>query len=165
MNMLLAYGLFCLGVITGVSLIIIGLSKPGDNFLIDLVIRIYRKYFPIFSLALIVILATSAAAWAGENSATGMYWRVTGVENTRSPEGRLIGRKLRYSRNLDSKDDMYVVSSIFEPEWDVIKQVELYNWLWTGITKDGKIEVVFDCVPSAGVELGRKDLKQPKKGE
>jgi hypothetical protein len=62
----LVYGFFCICVLTGVSLIIIGLSKPGDNFLINLAYRIYRKYFPTTALVLIVVLTIPVAAWAGE---------------------------------------------------------------------------------------------------
>jgi hypothetical protein len=50
---------------------------------------------------------------------------------------------------------MNIESSYHEPEWNVIKKVELHDWLWTGVTKNGKIEVVFDCAPSASVELGQ----------
>ena len=60
------FAFFCVCVLIGVSLIIIGLSNPGDNFLIDLAIRIQKKLFPIIVLSLVAMLAFSAAAWAGE---------------------------------------------------------------------------------------------------
>jgi hypothetical protein len=59
----------------------------------------------IIILAVLVVLAVPGVAMAGDNSATGIYWRVTGIWNSHSPEGHLIGRKLRYSRNLNPKDD------------------------------------------------------------
>lgn len=64
----LVYGFFCVCVLTGVALIIIGLSKPGENSLTRFAERLHKKYFPILVMVIALLMTVSAAAWAGERS-------------------------------------------------------------------------------------------------
>lgn len=110
-----------------------------------------KKFFAAMVMLAVLI---PAAAGAGKCSVSSTYWRVTDIFETHTAEGVLIGRELKFSRNINPKDDIYVEFFPDDPEWPEVKKIEVQDWLWLNTGPGKKVEVLFGHHPPAQMELG-----------
>ena len=103
------------------------------------------------ALAMLATMAMASAAWAGNNSVTAKYWRVTNTTDYYSPECALIEREFRLNCG---HGDIYVSLFPDDPAWSEVKKVQPGDWLWLNTGPGNRAEIVFGLTPPGQTELG-----------
>lgn len=145
-------GLCLVGIFFGVILAIIGLSRPGENFLTRIAEKICDRYFPTILLATIILVIISATVvGAGEN---GSYWKINAIWILKSPAGDQV-RVTEISNPCEPGEFEYFHISPFDKACEKINKLQPRDLVWVDKDENGKLYLNPDRQPPASVELGR----------